>query len=496
MNPIRSDMMFRPVGICFSLFLLIFSVFFAGCRFSGVSSKPPAFALSESEARKAGALALYSKGLLLESGEGGDTNTAPAAAREVFRQAVRLDPDNIRPLAALVNNLAENACYAEALTALEDYLRRHPDDVALRLEAARIADAAERPADAARHCALLLKQQPDNRELAQALIRLYFNAGRGDRALGLMRDQCDRFHDKASSALPVHWAIHFTRESKYPERALACIRLALPYRTNNSERAALVTLASDSQLLLGQTNAALSSLHRAYRLDPSVNTALLRLGSIWADRPDATNLLVRQAQHERDPQTTLLILTATYQALGNTTSAAATLKDIYERRMRAGDIPDEGFFLWFGAALEATRATDQAERLLREALAAHPSSHEIKNFLAYMWAEKGVRLDEAGRLINEALLVEPDNAAYLDTKGWVLYKKTRFYDALQFLLKAAEKDKQEPVILDHTGDVLKAIGRESEAIAFWTRSHQLDPAPDVAEKLRKHGVPSPAPDVP
>ena len=493
MKPLWSEVTFRPIGVCFAFFAFVSVVLLTGCALHKTAGTAPDFSLPDAEARRAGALALYAKGLLLDSGEGGDTNATKAAAIEAFTQAVRLDPDNRRPLAALVSTLADSGRYAAALPALESFLSRHPDDAELRLEAARMADAAERPADAARHCAVLLAQNPDNRELAQALVRLYFQSGQVAQALAVMRAQEARFPgDKTSAALPVQCAVHFTREGDYPERSLACIGLAIPQRTNAAERAALMTLASENQLQLGQTNAAVATLLQAYRENPAANTALLRLGSIWAAEADATNRLARQARQEPDPVTTLLILAATQQALDDPAAAAATLEDVYARRMRAGYFPEEGFYLWYGSLLEASQASGKAESLFRDALAAHPASHEIKNFLAYMWAEKGVRLADAERLINEALAADADNAAYLDTKGWILFKMSRFYDALQLLLKAAELDREEPVILDHTGDALKAVGRDTEALAFWTRSHQLDPQPPVAEKMRKHGV-SPSP---
>ena len=491
MKPMRSEAKLRPVGTCFILSLFLFSSLFSGCALWRAPVKQPDFSLPDAEARQAGALALYAKGLLFESEEGGDTNKAKAAAFEAFRQAVQLDPENRRPLAALTSNLADRERYTEALAALEPYLARHPDDEELRFEAARIADAAGRPSDAARHCAVILEKHPENRELAQALARLYFQSDQVGPALNVIRGQYARFHDKVSMALPIQWAIHFTHEGQAPQRALSCIDLALTQRTNAAERAALTTLAAEDLLLLGQTNAAMSSLHRAYRENPSVNTAILRLGSLWAARPGATNLLARQAQRERDPRTTLLILAAAQQALEDNAAAAATLQDVYVRNMRAGIFPEEGFYLWLGSLLEDTHAIDEADRLFRGALAVHPSSHEIKNYLAYTWAEKGIRLDEADRMINEALVASPENAAYLDTKGWVLFKKSRFFDALQYLLKAAERDQEEPVILDHAGDALNAVGRETEAVAFWSRSHQLDPAPAVAEKLRKHGAKKP-----
>lgn len=493
MKPARSEAQLRTIGEGFVLSLLFVCLLWTGCTSpqERVSRK---FPLPDAEARRAGAMALYAKGLLLESGEGGNTNTAPMTACEAFRQAVTLDPDNRRPLVAYIGNLAEREQYGEAFSALDAYLSRHPDDAELHLEAARMAEASNRPVDAARHCAVVLRKAPANRELAQALIRLYFQSSQTDQALNLFREQYTRFHDAASASLPIRWAIHFIRDEPAPKLALACLAVAMPQRTNDTERAALMTLAAESQLQAGQTNTAITTLFQAYRTDPSANTAILRLGSVWATQPDATNRLVRHVQRQRDPDTTLLILAATQQALNRPSDAAATLKSVYTRRLRNGYFSPESFYLWLGSLLESTKMTAEAERLFEEAQAVHPDSHELKNYLAYMWAEKGVRLDEADRLVTDALRQESDNAAYLDTKGWILFKKARYYDALQFLLQAAENDKKEPVILEHTGDALLAVGRETEALAFWNRSYRLDPTQQtVAEKIRKHGGTLPKP---
>jgi len=484
----------RLIGSAFVVFFVLALWLACGCGFFQAPPCAPSFTLPERDARQAGAMALYAKGILLENNAQGDTNANRQAACEAFRQAVLLDPDNRRPLEALISALTDDERYAEALEVLEPFLARHPEEIELRLEAARLAEAAGRIDDAARHCATLFALRPDERELGHALIRLYFQTGRVPEAMDVMRAIHARFNDAQSAALPVQWAISFTREGpQTAERALACLDLALPLRTNQAERAALLTLAAENRLLLGQTNTAETILLDACRLNPESNTAIMRLGAIWAARPDATNRLASQIHAVPDAYVERLILAATYQALGLNDAAADTLDEAYAWRMRQGYFPSQSVYLWHAALLERTRRIQASERILRCALAAYPYSHELKNFLAYQWAEAGTHLDEADRLVTDALRQQPENAAYLDTKGWILFKLGRHYDALQWLLKAAELDKEEPEILGHVGDVLKAVGHDSEAILFWTRSYRFEPSPAVEKKLRDHNAFPPPP---
>jgi len=474
----------------------------AGCLISGAphASQTDPSTSEEADARRAGALALMAQGLLVESGEGAETNRAKAqaAALTAFRQAVRLDPDGRVPLDVLLSALAEREQFAEGFAAAENFLTRHPDDTAIRIEAVRLAEAAARPLEAARHCSLLMEIEPDNRELALARIRLYFMADCENEALEAMRACHARFHDRGSAVLPAHWAVHFLREQESnPARALRCVDLALAQADEETPvwRGGLHAVAAECHFSLAQTNDALASLHAACREDPGATGPVLRLGAIWAADPDATNRLAARALREPDTAPTRLILAAVHQEQNNRPAAIATLREHYTRRLCAGYFPDERFYLWLAGLTEAEKDAAGTERILREALTVHPTSDALQNFLAYLWAEQDIHLDEADRLVTEALQAAPDNAAYLDTKGWILFKKSRPYDALQFLLKAADLDRSEPVILDHTGDVLQAVGRSAEAAAFWTRSHEIDPTPAVTEKLRRHGV-APKPTTP
>lgn len=148
----------------------------------------------------------------------------------------------------------------------------------------------------------------------------------------------------------------------------------------------------------------------------------------------------------------------------------------------------ETFYLLHGAAAERTGNFDKAVAIFEQGLAAHPKAHEIQNYLAYMWAEKGLHLDEALVLVNGALQHMPDNAAYLDTRGWIYYRQGQYAQALRDLQAAAGLMQEDPTITDHLGDTLMALGRSTAAIDQWKASYRLDATENVLKKLMAQGV--------
>lgn len=148
------------------------------------------------------------------------------------------------------------------------------------------------------------------------------------------------------------------------------------------------------------------------------------------------------------------------------------------------------FYLYFGAAHERAGNIKEAERIFLESLEFFPDDHRILNYLAYMWAEDNRNLDSALEYINKALKVEPNNGAYIDTLGWILYKQGKFEEALEYLLTAAEFEKDDPVIFEHIGDVYCSLGNNEQAVVWWKKSFSLqeNPSADLVNKLQKAGV--------
>jgi tetratricopeptide (TPR) repeat protein len=136
---------------------------------------------------------------------------------------------------------------------------------------------------------------------------------------------------------------------------------------------------------------------------------------------------------------------------------------------------------------------EMAIELLRSLLKAHPDSSTYHNDLGYIMADNDKSLDEAEQLIRKALeldkterqklkdqgLLDTDedkeNAAYLDSLGWVLYKKKKFPEAKKYLVEASKSDDGKHVeIFDHLGDVHKALGEKTDAVAVWQKALDLD----------------------
>jgi len=136
-----------------------------------------------------------------------------------------------------------------------------------------------------------------------------------------------------------------------------------------------------------------------------------------------------------------------------------------------------------GASHERAGLYEKAIETFEELIARVPDHAQALNYLGYMLAEKGDRLDYAGDLIERALAISPNNAAFLDSYGWVFYQQGKYEEALVQLNKAVSLD-SDPVIFDHLGDAYKAAGKMESAIEWWQKALELKPDDQkILEKL-------------
>jgi tetratricopeptide (TPR) repeat protein len=170
------------------------------------------------------------------------------------------------------------------------------------------------------------------------------------------------------------------------------------------------------------------------------------------------------------------------------------------------------------AVFSSAREFEKSEEQLQLILQSHPDDATANNDLGYLLADQGKKLDEAEKLIRRALELdrsqkssgtsvgadsEEDNAAYVDSLGWVLFRRGRMQEARTELERASKMygGDDDPVVWDHLGDVYFRLGETTRARSAWTKAVELyeiarrrqpdDRYKDIKQKLKTLGVATP-----
>ena len=205
--------------------------------------------------------------------------------------------------------------------------------------------------------------------------------------------------------------------------------------------------------------------------DPEV-IASLRAVFDQAAKPDALTEVLKERQR-REPGN-LALLEALVDIYHDQRKAEATAL-LDAARQRFADDPD---VLYEISGLYAHNEDKlAAEQVLEHLVQLDPSHAGSANDLGYSLADRGERLAEAESLVRRALHSDPHNASFLDTMGWVLYKRARFDAARVELEKATGGPDSDPVVFDHLGDTLYRLRQPDPASAAW--QHAADRLKDA-----------------
>ncbi len=268
-----------------------------------------------------------------------------------------------------------------------------------------------------------------------------------------MPDVAQRFFDKILSV---------DAENRYALFYLG--RYAIQQENYDSARVYFDHLiAADSTVPDGWTNLAFI-LQRQEMPDSAMKVLETALGQV---RDDQNNIRLFMAQLLSEKQMS--------------DSAIVVLRQVVEN---GGDTVRALFQT--GAEYEKLGEFDKAVEAFELLLSLNPHHHPTLNYLGYMLADKGERLDEALVMIEKAVGAEPDNGAYLDSYAWVLYKLGRYSEALAQIRKAVTLVPDDPVVTEHLGDIHAALGHTEEARDAWSKALAADPENAVLQaKLKR-----------
>ena len=362
--------------------------------------------------------------------EAGDGNSALEAARK----AQALDANAEGPVLLALALMAAKQTAAEAL--VKRYLDGKPQ-AEVRLEYARSLIEARRYPDAASQLDTLTNERP---EIAEAWLM------RGALALD------DNRLELAEAAFKRYLALVPARNSRSAASAesqglvqayLALAQIAEKRNDMPQAESWLARIDSPEELLNAQLRRA-GILARQGKLDEARKLIRSQPEKTAADARQKLNAevqLLREAKQYR----------AAYDLLSESLKRFAADADLsYDLAMMA----------------EKLGRFEEMERLLRAVITSKPEYQHAYNALGYSLAERSIRLPEARQLVQKALELAPNDPYITDSLGWIEFKSGNLAEA-QRILQAAYKNRPDPEIAAHLGEVLWVMGRREQALAIW-----------------------------
>lgn len=140
-----------------------------------------------------------------------------------------------------------------------------------------------------------------------------------------------------------------------------------------------------------------------------------------------------------------------------------------------------------GDLYQQTNRLEEAYLCYDSALVYNPSNILVLNNYAYFLSEEGKQLDRAEQMSLRSVKAEPNNATYLDTYAWILYKQERYEEALEYMEQALAADSvPSDVLYEHAGDICYKLGDVQRAFVYWKQALDLQRQTEtIEERLEK-----------
>lgn len=414
-------------------------------------------------------------------------------ALEAYRTALKMQPDNPGAYAAFARLLLDQGHLPEALSMLDEGMSRNPTDPGLILQFAETLrllgtkDPQQVEPTRVRLLSWLDRAAALDPSDANVLLRLAeLNKGVGRNAEAEQLFKASKTRAPRNPFASARLAEMYLRDGKLAEAREQLESLQRDEPTNPVPWYYLGVLAMDRR----DYARAEELFSRSLALDSNQEPALLDLAAAQfsQDRTDESLATLSRVREKFAPSFRAEYLTALAHGRKKE-HVAARNSFLAAERVAATNNPaliDARLHFQIGLTCsELPGHRPEAEERLQKALSLDPAFDEAQNALGYLWAEQGVKLEEAQRLIEAAVKAEPDNPAYLDSLGWVLYKRGDAAGALKPIERAVELMRRTPdaTLLDHLADIYAALKRWPEARATWEQALKLEPNPAIQRKL-------------
>ena len=399
-------------------------------------------------------------------------------AIDTYKHALDEDKDNLDAQRGLANSLLEDSQIDAALNEYKQVADADPQDAQAYLKMSEIYRRQGNYSDA---MATLKKAESlvqDSLEIPYNEALIYEAQGKFDEAIQLLQDLVTKNEkpvanysssERNNRSVFLERLGSIYRETGKNQLAVDTFRKMLELGDDSAERGysqIIDTYREDKQW--GQ---AVTAAEQASKALPKDRAMRLVLAGQLADNGKADEgiaMAKAELKGGSDDRDVYLTLSQIYGRLRRWPDAEETLDKADALTSKAEDKKYDDFLR--GSYLERQKKYESAEEAFRRVLAADPRDAGTLNYLGYMLADRGVRLEEAVGLIKRAVQEEPQNYAYLDSLGWAYFKMGNYDAAEEELHKAMDHNANDPTVHDHMGEVYAKTGRLKLAAAQWERA--------------------------
>jgi tetratricopeptide (TPR) repeat protein len=375
--------------------------------------------------------------------QAGDLN----ASRATLADMAHRFPDSVDAHYHYANALAGVGDLKNAAAELRRGLDIDPSHSDSRVRLAEVLLSAGKPNDAIEVLRDGLDRSDDNLPVAEPLVDLLLRRGDIEGARDVLattdRDESDPVRDVAVA--------NMLRSAKQPARARELVDAALRRQPEFGRArllsAALYEDASDGKSALAEY----SKVGDETKEYPDAVRHSAQILYASGKLNDATRLSrAALAKHPDDED--LLTLAAEFdEKSGDLPGALKRLEAAVARQPR-----NETLLYALGQTIDHTGDWHHAVAVMQGLLKLNPTNAGALNFIGYAYADRGIELVEAERLLRRAMAAAPGNGFIEDSLGWCLFKQGKVEAAVEALAEATELAPDEPEILRHLGDAYAA----------------------------------------
>jgi tetratricopeptide (TPR) repeat protein len=368
----------------------------------------------------------------------------PSAEAE-FRRTIDLDPSLEEPWIQLMSIYEKSSRLADLTRTGERFLARNPRNIRARLILADIHQKTGRQDNAREIYLDLAKESAENPEIVKTLVTHYLEPQRFQELLPIVEIMLTG----ASDVSPLHYlsAITYEAMNNQDQAIFHYLRVAPDSRFFENAVMHAMYLLQDT----GKTEEALTAIRDAIQYAPTVADFRLYLA-----------VVLEQA--------------------GRYEPAAAAMREGIQL-----DPENDQYFFRLGVIYDKWGKKEEAIEAMKTSVRLNPENPSSLNYLGYTYADMGQNLDEAEKLILDAMHYQPNDGYITDSLGWVYYQKGEYERALYWLQKAVELVPDDGAILEHLGDVYWKLNNFEKALEMFHQALEHNPpTPEaVREKIRK-----------